>query len=148
MKEIYDIDMENNQRSKLLSDIPPVDVVITMWCNVTCPFLPCKMREDWGLDDPAGKSDEEFKKVIYALELKIRLESYSVFAGGLAMKDDYGGFGKGTEGFAHFMLAVEEVEKQHPTGGGKPPDGCRTGCGLIVISVIVIIVLIVLFGGK
>ena len=31
-----------------------------MGCNVSCPTLPCKHREDWGLEDPSGKSDEEF----------------------------------------------------------------------------------------
>lgn len=72
MKEIYNIDMELTQRSKLLEDIPPVDVVVTMGCNVNCPYLPCKHREDWGLDDPTGKSDEEFKKVISTIETKIK----------------------------------------------------------------------------
>ena len=72
MKELYNIDMEQNQKSKRLLEIPSVDVVITMGCNVTCPFVPCKIREDWGLDDPTGKSDEEFKKVIYAIEFKIK----------------------------------------------------------------------------
>lgn len=71
MKELYGIDMEKSQRSKLLSDIPPVDVVITMGCNVHCPFLPCSLREDWGLVDPTGKSDEEFIKVIEEIETKI-----------------------------------------------------------------------------
>ena len=72
MKEIYNIDMEQTQRSKLLSDIPPVDVVITMGCNVSCPFLPCKMREDWGLDDPTGKLDEEFAAIITEIENKVK----------------------------------------------------------------------------
>lgn len=72
MKDLYGIDLEKTQKSKLLSDIPPVDVVITMGCNVTCPFLPCKYREDWGLDDPTGKSDEEFIKVINIIETKIK----------------------------------------------------------------------------
>ena len=72
MKEIYNIDMELTQHSKLLSEIPPVDIVITMGCNVSCPFLPCKYREDWGLDDPAGKSDDEFEKTIQAIEKKIK----------------------------------------------------------------------------
>ncbi len=72
MKEIYNIDMELTQRSKLLEDIPPVDMVVTMGCNVNCPYLPCKWREDWGLDDPTGKSDEEFKKVISIIETKIK----------------------------------------------------------------------------
>ena len=48
MKEIG-IDMELNQRPKLLSDIPQVDIVITMGCNVSCPNLPCTHREDWEL---------------------------------------------------------------------------------------------------
>jgi arsenate reductase len=72
MKELYDIDMEKTQKSKLLDEIPPVDIVITMGCNVECPYLPCKHREDWGLDDPTGKSDEEFKKVISTIETKIK----------------------------------------------------------------------------
>lgn len=71
MKEIYSIDMEKTQRSKLLSDIPPVDVVITMGCNVNCPYLPCSHREDWSLDDPTGKNDEEFIKIINTIEKKI-----------------------------------------------------------------------------
>jgi len=71
MKQLYDIDMEKTQYSKLLSDIPPVDIVITMGCNVSCPSLPCNHREDWGLDDPTGKSDEEFINVIKAIEQKV-----------------------------------------------------------------------------
>lgn len=71
MKELYGIDVEKSQRSKLLSDIPPVDVVITMGCNVHCPYLPCSLREDWGLVDPTGKSDEEFIKTIEEIETKI-----------------------------------------------------------------------------
>lgn len=71
IKQLYGIDMEKIQYSKLLSDIPPVDIVVTMGCNVECPFLPCKHREDWGLDDPTGKSDDEFIKVIKKIEGKI-----------------------------------------------------------------------------
>lgn len=67
MKEKYQIDMEKSQFSKLLSDIPDVDIVITMGCNVDCPLLPCSHREDWGLDDPTGQSDEEFSNVITAI---------------------------------------------------------------------------------
>ena len=71
MKQLYDIDMEKTQRSKLLSEIPPVDIVITMGCNVECPFLPCEYREDWGLEDPTGSSDEVFLQVIKAIERKV-----------------------------------------------------------------------------
>jgi len=72
MKELYHIDMEKTQYSKLTSALPPVDVVVTMGCNVECPFIPAKMREDWGLEDPTGKSDEEFEKTIRIIEEKIR----------------------------------------------------------------------------
>lgn len=71
MKQEYDIDMEKNQHSKLLSDIPDVEIVITMGCNVDCPFLPCRYREDWGIDDPTGKSDNEFVDTINTISDKI-----------------------------------------------------------------------------
>ena len=71
MKEKHGIDMEKTQYSKLLGDIPEVDIVITMGCNVSCPFLPCEMREDWGLDDPTGQPDEVFLETIRQIEAKI-----------------------------------------------------------------------------
>lgn len=71
MKQIYGIDMEETQRSKLLAGISSVDIVVTMGCNVQCPLLPCQHREDWGLDDPSGKDDEEFMKTIAAIEVNI-----------------------------------------------------------------------------
>ena len=72
MKEIYGIDMEKTQRSKLLAEIPAVDVVITMGCNVQCPYLPCSERYDWGLEDPTGKPDEAFVEVIRRIDENIR----------------------------------------------------------------------------
>ena len=71
MKQLHGIDMEATQHSKLLSDIPAVDVVITMGCNVQCPFLPCSHREDWGLEDPSGKPDAAFVETIRKIEEKI-----------------------------------------------------------------------------
>jgi len=71
IKDLYHVDMEKDQYSKLISDIPQPDIVITMGCNVNCPYLPCKFREDWGLEDPTGKSDEEFIKTAKAIEKKV-----------------------------------------------------------------------------
>ena len=72
MKEKYHIDMEaEGQRSKLLNELPPVDVVVTMGCNVQCPLLPCKWREDWGLDDPSGQPDEAFLETMRRIEAQI-----------------------------------------------------------------------------
>ena len=71
IKELYTVDMNLTQRSKLLSEIPPVDIVITMGCNVKCPYVSCKHREDWGLEDPTGKNDEEFIKTAKIIEHKV-----------------------------------------------------------------------------
>jgi arsenate reductase len=71
MKKVYGIDMEKTQKSKLISELPPVDIVVTMGCNVNCPYLPSKYRTDWGLDDPTGKDDSEFMKVINVIEKRI-----------------------------------------------------------------------------
>jgi arsenate reductase len=70
--------MEKTQKSKLLTELPEIDIVIKMGCNVICPFLPSKYEEDWGLDDPTGKSDEEFKKIISEIEKKINELSQKV----------------------------------------------------------------------
>ena len=71
MKQLYGIDMEQRQYSKLLTELPPIDIVVTMGCNVNCPYLPCKYREDWGLDDPSGKDETENQKTIAAIEQKM-----------------------------------------------------------------------------
>ena len=72
VKDLYNVNMNETHKSKLLKDIPDVDIVITMGCNVACPFLPCKYREDWGLDDPTGKSDEEFIITVKKIEDKVK----------------------------------------------------------------------------
>ncbi|WP_088187148.1 arsenate reductase ArsC [Desulfosporosinus sp. FKA] len=71
IQQLYDINMEETQFSKRISDIPTPDIVITMGCNVNCPYVPCKYREDWGLEDPTGKNDAEFTKVARIIERKI-----------------------------------------------------------------------------
>jgi arsenate reductase len=80
IKELYGVDMNLTQKSKLLSEIPPIDIVVTMGCNVACPYLPCKYREDWGLEDPTGKEKTEFVRTAdliraKVLDLKRRIES-------------------------------------------------------------------------
>ena len=71
MKELYGIDMEQTQYSKLLADIPNPDVAISMGCNVGCPFIGRDFDDNWGLEDPTGKPDEEFKTVIKEIENRI-----------------------------------------------------------------------------
>lgn len=72
IKDLYKIDMNKTQKSKLLEDIPKVDIVIKMGCNVVCPNLPANHIEDWGLDDPTGKSDEKFINTAKIIEKKVK----------------------------------------------------------------------------
>ncbi|MDY4561427.1 MAG: arsenate reductase ArsC [Peptostreptococcus porci] len=73
MKNLYGIDMELSQRPKLISEIPEIDLVVTMGCNVQCPVLPGNNKiEDWGLEDPTGKNDDEFIKIIKIIEKKVK----------------------------------------------------------------------------
>ena len=71
VKELYGVDMNETQHSKLLTDIPEVDIVMTMGCNVNCPNLPCKHREDWGLEDPSGKEDIDFIQTANLIKKKV-----------------------------------------------------------------------------
>lgn len=72
IKSLYGIDMNETQKSKLLSDIPEVDIVVKMGCNVVCPHLSAEHIEDWGLEDPTGKSEDEFVKTAKIIEEKIK----------------------------------------------------------------------------
>ena len=71
MKHLYGIDMEQTQYSKLISDIPQPDIAISMGCNVACPFIGRPFDDNWGLEDPTGKSDEAFVQIIHEIEAKI-----------------------------------------------------------------------------
>ena len=71
MKKLYGIDMEKTQYSKLVCDIPTPDILISMGCNVGCPYIGMPFDDDWGLDDPTGKSEEEYIKVIKEIEGKV-----------------------------------------------------------------------------
>ncbi len=83
MKKNYSIDMEKTQYSKLINELPKIDITIKMGCNVICPFLPSKYEEDWGLDDPTGKSDEEFEFVIAEIDKKVKELAEKIKAGNL-----------------------------------------------------------------
>ncbi|WP_099951414.1 arsenate reductase ArsC [Ezakiella peruensis] len=72
MKDIYNIDMEKTQYSKLISDLPNIDISITMGCDVVCPLVENQYTEDWNLEDPTGQDDEFFKKIISEIEKNIK----------------------------------------------------------------------------
>ena len=83
LKQVHGIDMEARQYSKLLAELPPIDIVVTMGCNVQCPFLPCSHREDWGLEDPRGKEDAAFLFTMERIEEKILDLKRRILAGEL-----------------------------------------------------------------
>ena len=83
MKELYGIDMEKTQYSKLISEIPEPDIAISMGCNVGCPFIGRAFDDNWGLEDPTGKSDEEFKIIIREIEKKILQLKNEISSSGL-----------------------------------------------------------------
>ncbi|MBX4258323.1 arsenate reductase ArsC [Clostridium estertheticum] len=72
IKNLYNLDMNGTHFSKLIDDIPEADIVIKMGCNVVCPIMAHRHEEDWGLDDPTGKSDEEFIKIAKKIEEKVK----------------------------------------------------------------------------
>ena len=71
MKELYGIDMEKTQYSKLISDIPAPDIAISMGCNVGCPFIGRAFDDNWGLEDPTGSEDQVFVEIIREIEKRI-----------------------------------------------------------------------------
>ncbi|SHI41169.1 Protein-tyrosine-phosphatase [Dethiosulfatibacter aminovorans DSM 17477] len=59
-------------RPKLLTDIPQeLDILITMGCNVVCPFVPNRHSEDWGLNDPSGGPIEGFRETRDMIKEKV-----------------------------------------------------------------------------
>ena len=71
MKELYGIDMEKTQYSKLISDIPKPDIAISMGCDVGCPYIGKAFDDNWNLPDPTGQNDEAFITVIRHIEENI-----------------------------------------------------------------------------
>ena len=71
MKQLYGIDMEQTQYSKTFDKIPAPDIAISMGCDVGCPYIGRAFDDNWGLEDPTGKSDEAFKLVMEEIRKKI-----------------------------------------------------------------------------
>lgn len=72
------VDMAGH-RPKLLNEIPEeIDILITMGCNVVCPFIPNSHSEDWGLDDPSGGPIEGYRKTRDLIKEKVEDLIYRV----------------------------------------------------------------------
>ena len=73
MKQLYGIDMAQSQYSKTIDKIPTPDFVISMGCDVGCPYIGRAFDDHWGLPDPTGKRDECFIQFIEEIARKIEL---------------------------------------------------------------------------
>lgn len=71
MKKMYGIDMNKTQYSKTFDKIPTPDIVISMGCDVGCPYIGREFDDNWGLLDPTGQNDEVFEMIIKQIEEKI-----------------------------------------------------------------------------
>lgn len=72
MKQLYGINMEQSQYSKTIDKIPTPDIVISMGCDVGCPYIGREFDDNWQILDPTGKSDECFIQVIDSIFQKIK----------------------------------------------------------------------------
>ena len=72
MKKLYGIDMEQSQYSKTVDKIPSPDIAISMGCDVGCPYIGRAFDDDWGLDEPTGKSDDCFVRIIEEIAQKVK----------------------------------------------------------------------------
>lgn len=72
IRELYGVEIAKTQHPKLLKELPPCDIVVTMGCGVQCPSFPCRHREDWGLDDPTGKTGQEYLRTARVIEEKVK----------------------------------------------------------------------------
>lgn len=77
IKKKYNYDMELCQRSKLIDELPVIDVLVTMGCNVSCPSVFSKYKTDFNLDDPTGENEMVFNltsELIYEKLLNLKHE--------------------------------------------------------------------------
>ena len=72
MKKLYGIDMEKTQYSKTIDKIPEPDIVISMGCDVGCPYIGRPFDDNWGLPDPTDQRDEVFVEVIEQIANNIK----------------------------------------------------------------------------
>jgi protein-tyrosine-phosphatase len=52
--------------------VEAADVVVTMGCGDTCPFIPGRRYEDWTLPDPAGQPVNAVRPVRDEIEARVR----------------------------------------------------------------------------
>ncbi len=71
LKDMLGIQMTDKQRPKTISELPPVNIVVTMGCGISCPYMSCERRIAWNIPDPKGMSDQKYMEVITMIRDKV-----------------------------------------------------------------------------
>jgi protein-tyrosine-phosphatase len=67
------IDIAGEQPKRWTDEmVEAADVVVTMGCGDTCPFIPGRRYEDWTLPDPAGQPVDAVRPVRDEIEARVR----------------------------------------------------------------------------
>jgi protein-tyrosine-phosphatase len=67
------IDIATEQPKRWTMDmLEAVDVVVTMGCGDSCPVLPGRRYEEWGLPDPAGQTLDAIRPIRDDIERQVR----------------------------------------------------------------------------
>ena len=67
------IDLSAARPTRLtVEEVSAADLLVTMGCGDACPVVPGRRREDWSVDDPAGKSADEVRRIRDAIGVRVR----------------------------------------------------------------------------
>jgi arsenate reductase (thioredoxin) len=58
-------------KPKGIQDKDPIDIVVTMGCEVDCPYVPGAKRIAWDIEDPRGKGIEAYRKALSTIKEKV-----------------------------------------------------------------------------
>ena len=58
-------------KPKGVQDNDPIDVVVTMGCDVACPAIPDARRVDWDIPDPHGKDIAAYREALSIIKEKV-----------------------------------------------------------------------------
>ena len=58
-------------KPKAIQDKEPIDVVVTMGCEVECPVIPAVKRIDWDIADPHGQDIETYRRTMAIIKEKV-----------------------------------------------------------------------------
>lgn len=53
-------------------DVAAADVVVTMGCGDTCPYVPGTRYDDWEVEDPGGQDVTAVRRIVSDIEVRVR----------------------------------------------------------------------------